>query len=87
MTNITKDVYLCICYINLTNISCNYEQFNSFLEADKYYINKYNTNINHISTIISTKYIPGIFKKYYLNYKLSKLLLLFDETKKKILFF
>lgn len=60
MNNITKDVYLCICYINLANISCNYEQFNSFLEADEYYINKYNTNINHISTMKSTKYIPGI---------------------------
>ncbi len=30
--------------------------------------------------MISTKYIPQIFKKYYLNYKLSKLLLKFDEN-------
>ena len=80
--NVKEDVYLCICYINLANIYCNYKQFNSFLEADEYYINKYNTNINHISTMISTKYIPGIFKKYYLRYKLSNLLLKFDENKK-----
>jgi len=80
--NVKEDVYLCICYINLANIYCNYKQFNSFLEADEYYINKYNTNINHISTMISARFIPRIFQKYYLNYKLSTLLLHFDENKK-----
>lgn len=77
--NAKQDVYLCICYINMFNISCNYKHFNSFLEANKYYEKKYNNDNNHISTMISTKYIPQIFKKYYLNYKLSKLLLRFDE--------
>jgi hypothetical protein len=75
------DVYLCICNKNNVNISCNYKEFKSFLEADKYYQEKYNDIDNkHISTMISTKYIPQIFKKYYLNYKLSKLLLKFDEN-------
>jgi hypothetical protein len=46
-------------------------------------IKKYNnTDNNHISTMISTRYIPRIFQKYYLNYKLSILLLHFDENKK-----
>jgi hypothetical protein len=57
------NVYLCICNKNNVNISCNYKHFNSFLEA-----NKYNNDNNHISTMISTKYIPQMFKKYYLNY-------------------
>jgi len=78
--NAKQDVYLCICYINMVNISCNYKLFASFIEADKYYQKNYNNFDNkHISTMISTKYIPQIFKKYYLNYKLSKLLLRFDE--------
>ena len=81
LDNVNDDVYLCICNKNHVNISCNYKQFNSFLEANKYYTNKYNNVDNkHISTMISTKYIPQIFKKYYLNYKLTKLLLRFDEN-------
>jgi hypothetical protein len=79
INNAKEDVYLCICTINCVNISCNYKHFNSFLEADKYYQKKYNNYNKHISTMISTKYIPQMFKKYYLNYKLSKLLLKFDE--------
>ena len=79
--NDNDDVYLCICNKNHVNISCNYKQFKSFLEANKYYTNKYNNDDNnHISTMISTKYIPQIFKKNYLNYKLTKLLLRFDEN-------
>ena len=80
LDNVNDDVYLCICNKNHVNISCNYKQFKSFLEANKYYTNKYNDDNNHISTMISTKYIPQIFKKYYLNYKLTKLLLRFDEN-------
>ena len=78
-----EDVYLCICDKNHVNITCNYKLFKSFMEANNYYENKYNnTDNNHISTMISTKYIPRIFQKYYLNYKLSILLLHFDENKK-----
>ena len=68
---LSNDIYLCICDKN--NIYCNCKSFNSFIEADNYYSNNYNNE--NISTMISTKYIPHIFKKYYLNYKLSKLLL------------
>ena len=78
-----EDVYLCICDKNYVNITCNYKLFNSFIEANNYYEKKYNKNdTNHISTMVSTKYIPIIFKKYYLNYKLSTLLLHFNENKK-----
>jgi hypothetical protein len=79
--NIKEDVYLCICDKKYVNITCNYKLFNSFIEANNYYEKKYN-NTNHISTIISTRYIPRILQKYYLNYKLSKKLLYFDENKK-----
>lgn len=83
MTDIKEDVYLCICDKNYDNIICNYKLFNSFIDANNYYKKKYNKNDNtQISTIISTKYIPQIFQKYYLNYKLSGLLLQFDENKK-----
>jgi hypothetical protein len=81
--NIKEDVYLCICDKNNVILRCNYKLFNSFIEANNYYEKKYNnTNTNHISTIISTRYIPRILQKYYLNYKLSKILLYFDENKK-----
>ena len=81
--NNKEDVYLCICDKNHVNITCNYKLFKSFMEANNYYENKYNnTDNNHISTMISTKFIPRIFQKYYLNYKLSTLLLHFDENKK-----
>ena len=81
--NNKEDVYLCICDKNHVNITCNYKLFKSFIEANNYYEKKYNnTDNNHISTMISTKYIPRIFQKYYLNYKLSLLLLHFDENKK-----
>ena len=74
MMILKEAVYLCI---------CNYKLFNSFIEANNYYEKKYNnTDTNHISTMISTRYIPGIFQKYYLNHKLSTLLLHFDENKK-----
>ena len=68
---LSNDIYLCICDKNNINIYC--KSFNSFIEADNYYSNNYNNE--NKSTMISTKYIPHIFKKYYLNYKLSKLLL------------
>ena len=70
---LSNDVYLCICDKKYTNISCNCKSFKSFIEANNYYLNKHNNN-NNISTIISTKYIPHIFKKYYLNNRLSKIL-------------
>ena len=80
--DIKEDVYLCICDKNNINITCNCKSFNSFIEADNYYNNNFNNNNNnfnnnnkHISTIISTEYIPHLFKKYYLNNKLSDLLL------------
>jgi hypothetical protein len=78
-----EDVYLCICDKKYVNITCNYKLFSSFIEANNYYEKKYNNiDNNHISTIISTRYIPRIFQKYYLKYKLSTLLLYFDENKK-----
>ena len=81
--NVKEDVYLCICDKNYVNITCNYKLFNSFIEADNYYKKYYTYPENtHISTMVSTKYIPRIFKKYYLNYKLSNLLLKFDVNKK-----
>jgi hypothetical protein len=83
--NVKEDVYLCICNKNYVNITCNYKLFNSFIEANNYYKKYYNYNYpenTHISTIISTRYIPQIFQKYYLNYKLSNLLLQFDINKK-----
>jgi hypothetical protein len=80
---VKEDVYLCICDKKYVNITCNYKLFSSFIEANNYYEKKYNnTDNNHISTIISTRYIPRIFQKYYLKYKLSTLLLYFDENKK-----
>ena len=86
---LSNEVYLCICDKNNINITCNCKSFNSFIEADNYYNNNFNNNNNnfnnnnnnfnnnnkHISTIISTEYIPHLFKKYYLNNKLSDLLL------------
>ena len=71
--------YLCICNINTIGIICNCKSFNSFIEANNYYI-KNNENNKHISTMISTEYIPHLFKKYYL--KLSKLLLKCNYDKK-----
>ena len=80
---VKEDVYLCICDKKYVNITCNYKLFSSFIEANNYYEKKYNNiDNNHISTIISTRYIPQIFQKYYLNYKLSNLLLQFDVNKK-----
>jgi hypothetical protein len=80
---VKEDVYLCICDKKYVNITCNYKLFSSFIEANNYYEKKYNNiDNNHISTIISTRYIPRIFQKYYLKYKLSTLLLYFDENKK-----
>jgi hypothetical protein len=81
---IKEDVYLCICDMKHVNIICNYKLFNSFMEANNYYEKNYinnNTDNNHISTMISTRYIPKIFQKYYLKYKLSTLLLHFNENK------
>ena len=72
---LSNEVYLCICDKNNINITCNCKSFNSFIEADNYYNNNFNNNNKHISTIISTEYIPHLFKKYYLNNKLSDLLL------------
>lgn len=81
--NNKEDVYLCICDKNYLNITCNYKLFESFMEANNYYEKNYNnTDNNHISTMISTRFIPRIFQKYYLNYKLSNLLLQFDVNKK-----
>ena len=81
--NVKEDVYLCICDKKYVNITCNYKLFNSFIEANNYYEKKYNNiDNNHISTIISTRYIPRIFQKYYLKYKLSTLLLHCDEKNK-----
>ena len=71
---LSNDVYLCICDKKYTNISCNCKSFKSFIEAKNYYLNKHNNNNNNISTMISTKYIPHIFKKYYLNNRLSEIL-------------
>jgi hypothetical protein len=81
---LSNEVYLCICDNNNINMTCNCKSFKSFIEADNYYKNHYynqnnennNNNKNkHISTMISTEYIPHLLKKYYLNYNLSKLLL------------
>jgi len=81
--NVKENVYLCICDRNNDITRCNYKLFNSFIEANNYYKKKYNNiDNNHISTIISTRYIPRILQKHYLNYKLITLLLSFDENKK-----
>jgi hypothetical protein len=82
---LSNDIYLCICNINTIGIICDCKSFNSFIEANNYYIknNENNENNKHISTMISTEYIPHLFKKYYLNYKLSKLLLKCNLDKKK----
>jgi hypothetical protein len=81
--NVKENVYLCICDKNNVITICNYKLFNSFIEANNYYKKKYNNiDNNHISTIISTRYIPRILQKHYLNYKLTTLLLSFDENKK-----
>lgn len=71
---LSNDIYLCICDKNYLDISCNCKSFNSFMEANDYYMKNYNNNNQHISTMISTKYIPHILKKYYLNNKISELL-------------
>jgi hypothetical protein len=77
---LSNEVYLCICDKNNINTTCNCKSFKSFIEADNYYKNhyynqNYYNNNKHISTMISTEYIPHLLKKYYLNYNLSKLLL------------
>ena len=71
---LSNDIYLCICDKNNSNISCDCKSFKSFIEADNYYLSNYKNN-KHISTMISTEYVPHIFKKFYLKYKLSTLLL------------
>jgi hypothetical protein len=63
---LSNDIYLCICDKNHTNISCDCKSFKSFIEANNYYSSNYNNK--QISTMISTEYVPNIFKKYYLNY-------------------
>ena len=82
---LSNEVYLCICDKNIKiNITCDCKSFNSFIEANNYYNDVYNENKEnkHISTMISTEYIPHLLKKYYLNYNLSKLLLKCNLVKK-----
>jgi hypothetical protein len=57
---LSNEVYLCICDNNMT---CNCKSFKSFIEADNYYKNHYYNKNKHISTMISTEYIPHLLKK------------------------
>lgn len=70
-----EDIFLCV-RTKLTLFEC--KKFKDFMEANKYFINKYNKNdekdINIISTMIAVnKYFPLFIQKYILEYKLMKL--------------
>ncbi len=71
--------YLCI--DNNKNNNFKYIKFNSFNEANVFYYN--NKNYKSNSTIISIyKYIPPIFDKYIINYKLCKMFIIIESINK-----
>ena len=68
-----NDVYLCIQKTPFQNFKC--RKFNSFIEADMYYIHEYDQSKKYErSTLMPiNKYTPNILRKSILNYKLRNL--------------
>jgi hypothetical protein len=65
----SNSVFLCVKQNNYNN-NYNCYKFNSFIEADKYYNQHFNTS----STMISVfKYLPTFIQNFLIDYKLKKL--------------
>ena len=68
-----KEVYLCVKDDppnSLNTFNC--KKFNTYEEADTYYKNKYNHNMNLSTMIPLCKFTPKCLQQKILNYNLSK---------------
>jgi hypothetical protein len=68
-------VFLCVKQ-NINNFDC--YKFNNFIEADNYFIKKYNNDTLSTMIVISTmisvsQYLPLFIQKIIIDYKLKKL--------------
>ena len=70
-----KEVYLCVkddsSLNSLSKFNC--KKFDTYEEADTYYKNKYNHNLNLSTMIPMCKFTPKCLQEKILNYKLSKI--------------
>ena len=66
-----SSVFLCVSK-DSENFKC--KEFNSFLEADDYYMNRFNYAIGYQRTMItSCKFIPSFMRTYQINKQLEKI--------------